>query len=90
MKFILASKSPRRKEILERINLDFKVINSNIDESIVSIHMDPYKYSIKLAELKAEKISIENSNYTVIGADTIVSINNQIFRATLILSNTSI
>jgi len=78
MKFILASKSPRRKEILERINLDFKIINSNIDESIVSIHMDPYKYSIKLAELKAEKISIENSNYTVIGADTIVSINNKI------------
>jgi len=78
MKFILASKSPRRKEILKRISLDFKVINSNIDESIVPIDMVPYKYSIKLAELKAEKISIKNPNYTVIGADTIVSINNQI------------
>ena len=78
MKFILASKSPRRKEILEKIGLGFKVINSNIDESIVPINMHPYKYSIKLAELKAEKISIENPNYTVIGADTIVSINNKI------------
>ena len=78
MKFILASKSPRRKEILKRINLDFKVINSNIDESIISINMNPYKYSIKLAELKSEKISIENPNYTIIGADTIVSINSQI------------
>ena len=78
MKFILASKSPRRKEILEKINLDFKVIHSNIDESIIPVNIDPYKYSIKLAELKAEKISIKNPNYTVIGADTIVSINNQI------------
>ena len=78
MKFILASKSPRRKEILERINLDFKVINSNIDESLLPINMAPYKYAMKLAELKAEKISIKNPNYTVIGADTIVSINNQI------------
>ena len=78
MKFILASKSPRRKEILKKVNLDFKVIDSNINESIVSTNMTPYRYSVKLAKLKAEDISKENPKYTIIGADTIVSINNQI------------
>ena len=78
MKFILASKSPRRKEILKKINLDFKIMESNIDESIISVNKNPYKYSIELAELKAKNISINNPNYTVIGADTIVSINNKI------------
>ena len=78
MKFILASKSPRRKEILKKINLNFKVINSNIDESIIPNNINPINYSIKLAELKASDISKKNPNYTVIGADTIVLINNQI------------
>ena len=78
MKFILASKSPRRKKILKKMNLDFKIIESNIDESVLTINMNPYRYSIELAELKAKNISIKNPNYTVIGADTIVSINKQI------------
>ena len=77
MKFILASQSPRRKEILKKINLNFKIINSNIDESVVKLTA-PYKYPVKLAEMKADSISKKNPNYTVIGADTIVSINDQI------------
>ncbi len=78
MKFILASKSPRRKEILKKMNLNFKVLNSKIDESIISKNIDPHKYSMKLAELKSEKISNNNPDKTVIAADTIVSIDNQI------------
>ncbi len=77
MKFILASQSPRRKEILKKINLNFKIINSNIDESVVKL-TTPYEYPVKLAEMKADSISKKNPNYTVIGADTIVSINDQI------------
>ena len=75
MKFILASQSPRRKEILKKINLNFKIINSNIDESIVKL-TTPYEYPVKLAEIKADSISKQKPNYTVIGADTIVSIKN--------------
>ena len=78
MKFILASKSPRRKEILEKIGLTFKVMNANADESIISKNLDPYQYCMKLAVLKAEDISNKYSHYTVIGADTIVSIKNKI------------
>ena len=41
MKFILASKSPRRKEILNKINFKFKIVPSTIDESKISIKMNP-------------------------------------------------
>jgi len=78
MKFILASKSPRRKKILEKINLKFKIIDSKIDESIIPKNINPIEYSMKLARLKTTNISKENPNHTVIGADTIVLINNQI------------
>tara|TARA_B100000029_G_scaffold370869_1_gene364754 strand:- start:104 stop:667 length:564 start_codon:yes stop_codon:yes gene_type:complete len=78
MKFILASQSPRRKEILKKMNLDFEVLNAKIDESIISKNIEPHKYSMKLAELKSEGISNRNPDKTVIGADTIVSIDDQI------------
>lgn len=78
MKFILASKSPRRKEILDKINIDFKVMPSNINESIISKKINRYKYVTKLASLKSDMISKKNPKYTVIGADTIVVINENI------------
>ena len=74
---ILASKSPRRKEILEKIDLDFKVIPSNVIEDF-----DKSKPSIFVqtcALEKSKKISIENSKNYVIGADTIVVLNKTIF-----------
>ena len=78
MKFILASKSTRRKEILKKMGLKFKIIDAQIDESIIPQNIDHYEYSIRLAKLKVTDISKKNPNYTVIGADTIVSINNKI------------
>ena len=75
MKLILASKSPRRKEILEKGKFDFKIIPSNIDESIISTKLVPTDYCVKLAELKAKDISNKHMSHTVIGADTIVVIN---------------
>ncbi len=78
MKFILASKSPRRKELLNKIGLKFKILDSKIDESIISINNTPHNYSMQLANLKAESISKDYPEYTVIGADTIVVINKTI------------
>ena len=78
MKFILASKSPRRKELLKKIGLKFKILDSKIDESIISIKNTPHNYSMQLANLKAESISRDYPEYTVIGADTIVVINKTI------------
>ena len=73
MNIILASQSPRRKKLLNKLNLKFKVVSSSIDENKVNINLRmPSKYCIKLAELKCSDISNMHKNKLVIGADTIV------------------
>jgi septum formation protein len=68
--FILASASPRRKELLEEAGFEFKILPSDIDEDKV-IAKDARALAVTLAELKAKKIS-ENQNELVLGADTVV------------------
>ena len=53
--FILASSSPRRRDILNQIGIEFKVVESNIDEE-VSEKCSPEKYVELLAERKAEVV----------------------------------
>lgn len=76
-KIILASKSSRRKQLLSRILDDFKIINSNLDESKIKID-DPAKYCRNLSYLKAKAVSKNFKNDIIIGADTIVFLNNTI------------
>ncbi len=77
-KIILASKSPRRAEILRMIGIDFRVIPSNIKEEInVKITQD--KIAEILSQKKAKRISEKYPNDTIIGADTIVISNGEIF-----------
>lgn len=71
-KIILASSSPRRREILEKYNVDFQIIKSHIDEK-VSNRDDPFQVVMSLAFQKAEDISkVLNYDALVIAADTIV------------------
>ncbi len=76
-KLLLASQSPRRKELLEQTGIKLEIIPSDIDEENFSIN-DPVEYVKTLAFLKAEKVSDENPDSWVLGADTIVVIGNQI------------
>ena len=78
MQIILASKSPRRKELLSAIVSDFKIQESNFDESCVKIK-SPKKLVKILAQGKCEKV-FENTRgeRCVIGADSIVVVNNKI------------
>ena len=78
MKIILASKSPRRKEILKKITNNFKVHPSNFDESSIPINDNPEKYCKDLALYKAADISNKFPDKYIIGADTIVYCNNKI------------
>ena len=74
---ILASGSPRRKEILRSLGLDFEIIKPDINEA----HFDdetPEKYCVRLAETKAHEISRTHKNSLVIAADTIVVIDENI------------
>ena len=70
--FVLASGSPRRKEILSVAGFDFKIISAEIDEKPNSGESDS-DYPIRMACEKAGKVSAGNPGNLVIGADTIVS-----------------
>ena len=76
MDIILASKSPRRKELLEKINLKFKIIESKYIEKQALTSQD--KYCIEMAHNKALDVAKNYNNSLIIGADTIVSFKNKI------------
>ena len=68
---ILASKSPRRRYLLEQAGLKFSVIPSSIDETKIPLS-SPETYVRILSEAKADDISKKYPEKWVIGADTIV------------------
>lgn len=83
MKIILASKSPRRKEILKNLNLEFEIITADTDES--SDITLPEKLVEELSFRKADAVRhllISSGNFTdnsvIIGCDTVVAIDNKI------------
>jgi len=83
MKIILASKSNVRKQILEKNNINLEVIVSNIDEdeakkSLLAEGASPLIISKNLAEIKSIKVSSKNPDRLVLGADSVVSLNNQL------------
>ncbi|AQW24688.1 Maf-like protein [Clostridium perfringens] len=73
MKVILASKSPRRFEILEKIVKEFEVVQSNFDENTINFKGDIEKYVKDLSRNKAIEVSKRlNEPSIVIAADTVV------------------
>lgn len=76
--YILASASPRRKELLKKIIPDFKIITSNIDESY-SETMDKMSVAEFLATKKALSVYENNKDDIVIGSDTVIVYNNKIY-----------
>ena len=74
---ILASKSPRRKELLELLRIPFEIIVSDIDEQI-DPQNDLVKEIEKLSCQKAEAVFRNNRDALVIGSDTIVKIGNDV------------
>ena len=76
-KKILASKSPRRIEILKMIGLDFDIAPSKLDEKI-KINLTGKPFAEYWSKEKAKLISSQYPKSLVIGADTIVIFNNQI------------
>ena len=88
---ILASASPRRKEILEQVGIEFDVIVSDVEEVITEI--DPKKIVLELSMQKAEdvykkvlkdrfdndnNIKEDNNKNVIIAADTVVEVDNKI------------
>ncbi len=79
LKFILASASERRKELLSRIVNDFEVRVSDFDEDSVQVNNDIETYVKSLSQGKAKSVALNYSeNSIIIGADTIVVIDNKV------------
>jgi septum formation protein len=82
-KIILASKSKVRKEILDRHEIFCEVRPSNVDEDIVKESLikelaPPEIISKNLAELKANKVSLNQKGKMVIGADSVIDLNGEL------------
>ncbi len=82
-KIILASKSKVRKEILDKNNIESVVEHSNVDEDIVKLSLikeraTPEIISKNLAELKANKVSLKNTDNLVLGADSVIDLDGEL------------
>jgi len=82
-KIILASKSEIRKKILDKNNINCNVIPANIDEdqikeALIKEKASPKIISKNLAELKANKVSEQKSDYLVLGADSVIDLNGEL------------
>ena len=83
MKIILASASGVRKKILDKYKIDSKVIVSNVDEdqikdSLLETKATPLEISKNLAEIKSIKVSSNNPDQLVLGADSVISLENEL------------
>ena len=83
MKIILASKSGVRKVILDKYKIENEVIASNVDEdevkqSLLAEGAKPLEISKNLAEIKSVKVSSKNPDKLVIGADSVISLNDEL------------
>ena len=82
-KIILASKSKVRKEILDKHKILCEVKPSNVDEDVVKQTLikqlaSPEIISKNLAELKANKISLNERDRLVLGADSVIDLSGEL------------
>ena len=82
-KIILASKSEVRKKILNKSSINCEVVPANVDEdqvkeSLIKEKATPEIISKNLAELKANKVSGKKPNELVLGADSVIDLNNEL------------
>ena len=83
MKIILASQSGVRKQILDKYKIESEVVVSNVDEdeiknSLLLENANPLNISKSLAEIKSIKVSNKYHDQLVLGADSVISLNNKL------------
>ncbi len=83
MKLFLASTSPRRQQLLEQAGYHFNVVKPDIEEQKQS-HESPYDYVLRLSQQKAAAgLTLAHDNAVVLGADTIVVLDDQLMEKPL-------
>ncbi len=73
-KIILASASPRRRELLQRIGIGIHVIAADMDESVLAGE-EAVPYALRVSKDKAQKVAQANEGQWVLAADTVVEVN---------------
>lgn len=77
---VLASRSPRRIDLLRTVVPDFIVDPADLDESLPSGgDPDPEAVAAELAARKADEVAVRHPNSLVIGADTVVALDSTLF-----------
>lgn len=74
----LASGSPRRKELLESVGLNFTVCPSRVEEPPPGKDESASEYAMRMARIKAEDIARHRTGAMTLGADTIVVLENEV------------
>ena len=72
-RLILASSSPRRIELLNKLQMEFEVFEPEVKEDPVAA--DPHTYALTMARLKARWVAERVDSGVVLGADTVVTID---------------
>src|SRR5690348_9148216 len=70
---ILASSSPRRQQLLAEAGYHFEIVPSDFDEDSLGMGFFPGDLAERLAEVKADSVSLEHPNEVVLAADTVVA-----------------
>lgn len=78
VELVLASASPRRKNLLSKVGVRFRVEPTDVDE-IVLAHELPHEYVVRIAQTKGAALLHKHENSAILSADTIVTKQNQIF-----------
>ena len=75
---VLASQSPRRYDILSGLNIDFTVVPAADHVEAEVTEADPFKRPLECARVKALDVAQSHRDATVIGADTVVILDNDV------------
>jgi 23S rRNA (uracil1939-C5)-methyltransferase len=77
MDIVLASQSPRRRELLQKIAPEFRVVPSGVREDEFR-EKDPLRFALRAAEAKARDVGAKNPSSLIIAADTVVNLKEEI------------
>lgn len=78
MTLVLASGSPRRRELLARLGIPFEVVVSNSEERAPRPLEEPAGYASELAAAKAECVAATRKDAVILAADTVVALDHRI------------
>jgi septum formation protein len=76
--WILASASPRRREILKQLGLRFRVVPSGVAEPPRDPMETPSRYAVQIARMKAVEVASRHGSGLIIGVDTVVVLGSDI------------